>query len=272
MKVPPELLDSIIGYVPRSSLHSCSLVTRSWTGLCQRRLFQEVRICPRNSQQWLDKISPANVELLGYVRMLSYINQGGGTLIGPAHYALREYFPSFRQLRRLILDFSHTWSLPQGLEIFSAFRHTLSIIGLVNCVTTESTFIALLNYFPNLMQLAFFQCECCREDKLLPPLSRLAFKKLIFTSSDDVGPDFIDELSKLGLHFEEVVLSEQAAYGSAWWKSSKRVISVFGEKARRVRLANAPGGAYIHLYSVYARSHYFLRYGALGVLALSRTL
>jgi hypothetical protein len=68
----------------------------------------------------------------------------------PVNLALRHYFPSFRQLRRLTLSSTRTSSLPQQVQLFSAFQETLLEIHLQGYIVTAGTFIALINYFPNL--------------------------------------------------------------------------------------------------------------------------
>ena len=158
MKVPLELLDNIIGYVPRSSLHSRSLVARSWTGLCQKRHFEAVNICPRNSWKWRDKFSPRNVELLGHVRL------GGGLILD------QRITPSVNISPRSVNSDGSFCASPTPRCFLRGSRYSrLSIthsrlFGLVNCVTAKSKFIALLNYFPNLMHLTLCQIEYCRED------------------------------------------------------------------------------------------------------------
>jgi hypothetical protein len=249
MKLPMELLDEILDYIATLSLRSCSLVTKSWTSPCQKRLFKDVEIHPGNLQRWLDDISPENVELLGCVHALTYkeyVSPKSGTT-GPAHHALREYLPSFRTLRHLILH-SHISSLPQPLEICSAFQNTLSDITLVFCSITKCEFVALVNYFPNLMHLHLRYIKYLKEDKSIPPLSRLHFKNIRVIQLSEGGLDLIEELSRLGLQFEEVVISE--------W-DPLRVVDAFGENAKCLRLLITRGGVYRNRCPMYLWSHYF---------------
>lgn len=185
MKVPLELVEEIIGYIPKSDLRSCSLVTKSWSNLCRKHLFEAVDIHPGNSERWLDGISPANVELLECVRALTYSEYSPilRNSIWPAYHTLREYSPSFRRLSRLTLCFSHisppTFSL--WLEVFSTFQHTLSHITLGDCTTTKRIFVTLINFFPNLVRLDVHHIEYYKEDKPIPPLVRPGFKRLCVT-------------------------------------------------------------------------------------------
>jgi hypothetical protein len=237
MKLPPELLDEILGHLPSGdvrSLRSCSLVTKSWIFPSQKRLFESVGIRPGNLQSWLDNISPTNVELLGHVRMLSYTGYPWET-IGPVHLTLRDYFPSFRQLRRLTLCFTRTSSFPQQTELFSAFQHTLSEICLWDCSITRSAFVALINYFPNLTCLHLRSLDSRQDDEPIGPLSRPMFKKLHATPWTMATMDLPDELSKLGLRFEEVVISS-AVPSANWLDFVKGVIDAFGASAKHLRI------------------------------------
>ena len=249
MKLPPELLDEIIGQIPRRHLlHSCSFVTKSWTYLCQRHLFKTVKIHPGNLQKWLDNISPANAELLGHVRVLSYVQSWvyPKRVIGPADHTLREYFPSFRQLRHFNLNstFSHVSSPLQQLDLSSAFQHTLSDISLAGCSTTKSAFVTLINYFPNLIRLHLRHINYHKEDEPVPPLSRLHLKKLSVIEWSADSLDLIDELSELGLNFEEVVVSDSVFPGPSSSEFSNRVVNAFGATTKCLRLLDTPRGVY----------------------------
>ena len=249
MKLPLELLDEIIGHMPTWYLrHSCSHVTRSWTRLCQKRLFKVVNIHPRNLQKWLDNISPNNVELLGHVRVLSYAEYWAYAMdvIGPAHHTLREYFPSFHQLRHFTLSSPHIPSSPQQLEVFSTFQHSLSEISLASCSATKSAFVTLINYFPNLIRLHLRHINYDKEDEPIPPLSRLHFKKLCVSEWSADSLDLIDELSKLGLDFEEVVISESVFPGASWSEFAKRIVDAFGANTKYLRLLDTPRGVCSH--------------------------
>jgi len=61
--------------------------------------------------------------------------------------------------------------LPQQIEIFSAFRHTLSDISLSYGGVTSRGLIALIDYFPNLAGLYFGALHYDRESGSFPPLS-----------------------------------------------------------------------------------------------------
>jgi hypothetical protein len=237
MNLPLELLEETLDYLPKSHLCSCSLVAKFWTRPCQKRLFKVVDIDHKNLQRWLNGVSPANVELLGRIRVLTYRERLATEYLvtGPVQHTLREYLPSFRMLRSLTLNTRRKSPLPQPLEMFSAFQYTLLDITLADYSITKSEFVALVNYFPNLMHLHLRYIKYLEEDKSIPPLSRLHFKYLRVAHLSKGGPDLIDELSRLGLHFEEVVISE--------W-DFQHVVDVFGESAKCLRLLISPRGVY----------------------------
>ena len=76
MDLPQELIDKITCNLASDipSLHSCSLVAKSWIHPSRRWLFKDVLISAYSHQRWLDRISPANVELLRNIRSFTYIS------------------------------------------------------------------------------------------------------------------------------------------------------------------------------------------------------
>ena len=234
--LPLELIDEIIGHLPqgdKQSLRNCSLVAKSWINPSQRRLFNTVEIDRSNLQSWLDNISSANAILLGHVRHLRYKEYPKGE-IEPAHRALRDYFPSFRQLNHLTLLFAHVSLRSLRIELFSAFQHSLSTISL-GCSITKHAFVTLINYFPNLAHLYLYGLDCRKSSGPTPSLSRLLFKSLYIT----VGPldtlFLLDELSRSGLRFDEVIVASIIPQPT-WPEFSRRVIEIFGARAKYLRI------------------------------------
>ena len=234
MKLPQELVDEIIGYLPwhhPEYIRACSLVATSWLRPSQKRLFEEIRIQKQNLPSWLKNISPKNVELLGHVRSLSYVtpSEVSQGMIGPLHRTLCGYLPSFRQLRRLTL--SAPIPLPhQQIEIFSAFQNTLFHISLSNHTITVKAFITLINYFSNLESLHLNALRYGKEGGPFPPLRRRLLKKLSVIESSAYNMELFGELSELGLQFDEVVIN-QGIRRPALVKGV-----AFGATAKRLRL------------------------------------
>lgn len=182
-RLPPELIYEIVSWLPHGgqSLHDCSLVAKSWIHPSQKRLFESIYIHSWNLRAWSHYIPPTNITLLGHVRGLYYDEYPE---YGPetAYCALRDYFPSFSQLRLLSLNFDHTPFNPQRIKPFSAFKHTLLEVSLWDGSVTKSSIATLLNYFPNLACLGLHSLDYCKGDDPTPPLSRSLFKRLRVTA------------------------------------------------------------------------------------------
>ena len=246
IELPQELIYEIISHLPKyypKCTRACSLVARSWTRPSQERLFEEVDIYERNLQSWLRNVSPTNVELLGHVRSLSYIMNAVSRKTEPPHRALRDYLPSFRQLRHLVLS-APVPLLPQRIEIFSAFQHTLLHISLSNSSVTIGALITVINYFPNLASLDLNSLHYDKEDGSIPPLLRPPPEKLSITEPSGYDLDIFDELSELGLRFNELDI-DQTRSTTTWPEFAKCVIDAFGASAKRLRLLGPPHGAHI---------------------------
>ena len=235
MNLPFELVDEIIDHLPeddKQSLRNCSLVAKSWIDPSQRRLFHRVDIARSNLQSWLDNISPSNAILLGHVRYLWFEEYHKGE-IEPAHRALRDYFPSFCQLRGLALHSAHISLESLRIELFSAFQHSLSTISL-GCSITKDAFVTLINYFPSLAHIHLHGLDYPTNSGPTPSLSRLLFKSLYIT----VGPSrtlfLLDELSRSGLRFDEVAIASMME--PTWPEFSRRVVEIFGAHTKYLRI------------------------------------
>ena len=237
MKLPPELVDEIIGHLPpgdKRSLRNCSLVAKSWIFPSQKRLFGVVEITGENLRQWLDNISPTHIDLLGHVRHLLYREYPKGS-IKQVHLSLHDYLPSFRCLSHFTLSFARTPLRLQQVQKFSAFRYTLSEITLARCVVTKSSLVTLINYFPDLTSFDLRGLEYHKEHGQTPPLVRHHFRKLFANVWGEGSLGLVDELSKLGLRFEEVVISDFLPQRK-WPDFSRRVICGFGETVKCLRV------------------------------------
>jgi hypothetical protein len=229
MRLPQDLVYEIIGNLPEccpAYIRTCSLVAKSWIYPSQQRLFEDVKINDRNLQLWLKNIPPTNSELLGHVRSLSYTTNLM-ILIEPLDRALHDYLPSFHKLRHLKL--STISLLPQQIEVFSAFRHTLLHISLSHGDLAIRGLIAFINYFPNLTRLDLNGPHYHDHDGgggPLPLLSR-PLERLSITGSTTYDLDLFGRLSGLGLRADGVEVSEA--------ESSKRITDAFGARVKSVR-------------------------------------
>lgn len=251
MHFPPELLDRIFGYFDILlwgciSLKKFSLVAKSWVYPSQRRIFETVYISERQLWSWLGNISPKNVELLGHIRSLTYDMDATPRVgIDPARRmdVLRDYLPSFRQLRSLYLVCTPIPSPPQQVQVFSAFQHTMSYFSLSNSVVTTSALVALVNYLPNLTHLDFLNLTYHTDDESIPPLSRPLLRKLSITQFRTENDLYLlDQLFEVGLKFDEVDAT-RLGFGSnevTWQQFTTRVIDAFGANAQRLVLRGCP--------------------------------
>jgi len=249
MELPSELIDEIVGHIPpddKRAFRNCSLVAKSWIYPSQRRLFEVVWIYPENLRLWLNTISPRSVTLLGHVRFLAYrqrerVAYRGARTGELVQCALRDYLPSFRQLRSFTLSLAHVApSLPE-MELFFAFQHTLSDITLSGCSTTTNALITIINYFPNLIHLRLYDLDHHKEDEPTIPLARPHLEKLYAAQWPAHSLELLEELSKQGLSIEGLVLASNISTHN-WTEFAKRVVGIFGASLRTLRLFEAPKG------------------------------
>ena len=217
MSLPYELLGEIFGYLPSShkwdqqSLRNCSLVAKSWTNPSRRHLFKTIKIRETTLQSWLDTISPANDQFLQHVHSLSYFTSTIARQDGqwPAHRidVLQDYLPSFHRLQHLSLSFLNIPSnISRQVEMFSAFRHTLSRLSLRRCSVTISALVTLINCFSNLDRLDL--SRLLHEVDGEPPssLSRPLIRELYISEFHEDGLGILNQLSELGLVFDELIV------------------------------------------------------------------
>lgn len=237
MKFPPELVEEIIGHIPRTdkkTLQNCSLVSKSWAYSGQKRLFEIVHLSEWNLPSWLDNISPTSTTLLGHVRQLSY--DYSGKEVEAVHHDLRDYLLSFCKLRTFSPYRAHIASHPHPTEIFSAFQHTLSTLSLWSCTVTKNGFATLISYFPNLTSLSLYYLNHSQEYEPTSPLSRSRLKTLSVDVWPEGGLVLLNELSGLGMRFDEVSIDAKLLLHPAWSGFVKCIIDVFGANAKRLRL------------------------------------
>ena len=241
--IPQELIDEIIGHIPscdcneqdQHSLRNCSLVAKSWTNPSRKRLFRTVEIRGTTFQSWLDTIPPANTELLRHVRSLSYITCAALPGTGCVD-VLRDYLPSFRRLHHLTLSSMHIPSsdISQQIEIFSAFRHSLSRLSLQYCTVTISALVVLINFFPGLDHLDL--CNVLHEADGEPPspLCRPFIRKLRISRFYEDGLGILNQLPELGLVFEELIVDGWSL--KIGFHTLSHIVDTLGVNVKRLRL------------------------------------
>lgn len=119
-------------------------------------------------------------------------------------------------------------TIPEHLELFSAFQHTLSSLSLIALSITWSTFVALVGYFPNLRALAIIGTSLRVDDRPVPhiphPLRGRLFIDL--TSKRDLDLP-IDRFPGLGLEYEELGI-----YGAY----EHRLVAAIERSLRRLKI------------------------------------
>ena len=210
--LPPEILDKILEYVPadwkcRRILIACALVATWWTGPSQRRLFASISINDKNYQRWMNGVvlSASKTRLLRYVR--SFTHSG----CKPVRNLLKdcgEFLPALRNIHRLVLlkiNIEHLGD-EELHAYFSAFRETLTTLVLQFSTTSFSTFVALVNYFPNITSLRVGRLALKLDEGPVPTLSKSFGGKIWVHCSVPSGCELLDRLAMLDLEYDELIV------------------------------------------------------------------
>ena len=210
----PEIMDQILEHIDvdgwaSPTLCACVLVATWWTGPSQRRLFSLVIVYGRNYAQWVNGavLSRSKARLLGHVRSLSEAN--GYRMQDLARYC-GEYFSALRNLDTLTLSSYRVEHIADDEfhTCFSAFRGTLTRLGLKGFTTSLSAFATLIGYFPNITTLELDSFNLEPDNELVPSLSRPLRGKLElnFDWLRTNSPEFVNRFAKLELEYEELVI------------------------------------------------------------------
>jgi hypothetical protein len=213
MNLPQELLDETISHLPpldKESLKSCSLVSKSWVEPCQSLLFTSIDLGPDTYQRWKDIISPTNTTLLRHVRSLTFSPSGISPIPFPLHffYTLRDYLPSFSQLRTLNLcGVEIEPTISEHLELLTAFKHTLVSLSLDSVSTAWSSFVVLIGHFPNLRNLEIIDTWFQADDLPVPDTVHAGRGRLFVDVSSVQDMDILcDRLAELKPEYNELKL------------------------------------------------------------------
>ena len=182
MTLPQELVDDILVYLQhdKQALRNCSLVAKSWAHPSQKLLFASIYLTPKIYETRLENASPMSTEVLRHVRTLTC---RGFFPFGIPH---SDYFRSLHHLQHLTLREIREIG-PDTPNLFLAFHDTLSSLFLDWVHLTWSTFVGLIDCFPNLRGLHFHRSSLKTDHSPVPPLSRLLRGKLyllVFVESD----------------------------------------------------------------------------------------
>lgn len=212
MTLPLELIDEIIRYLVHDvrSLYRCSLVAKPWVHLCRKWLFQEVLLTRKTHQLWLDRISPRDIELLRNVRSFTYVSDPSvSNGITPYRIdSLYRYMYALGRLKSLGLSSMFLGpEVPQQIELFSAFQHTLTSLFLAGCYVTSNALITIINYFPGLTDLELQSLTYEAYGLPAPPLSRPLRGKLLIRECTTQCWALFNKLSNPPPELDELCLS-----------------------------------------------------------------
>ena len=210
--LPPEILDKVLENIPsdeggQPTLIACALVATWWTGPSQRRLFSSVEIYEGNYQRWMDGVvlPRPKAHLLGYVRSLCHFH---GTELRDLAQESGEYLSALRNVHSLMLV--NTWvkyvSEDNFRTCFSAFRETLTHLSLENFPTSFNTFVALVDYFPNITSLQLCSLQLEPDEGSVPSLSRPLRGKICLREVEAGHLEVFNRFAKLDLEYEEMVI------------------------------------------------------------------
>ena len=244
MRFPQELVDEILNHLPsddkqdKRTLRNCSLVAKSWVSPSRRHLFESVLINKANRQLWLDGISPANVELLWHVRSLDCSGTDPQQVIAPppTHADIGDlyvYLPSFRRLQTITLfHISVAPDLSERMEMFSSCQSVLSSLILCAISLPWRSFIALIDYFPNLRNLELESLSFADDNTNPSPLSRPPRGKLCFhLCQEDYLVAFSDWFAGLDVEYDELVVD----VGYVTGRYSQRIVTTCEGSLKRLK-------------------------------------
>ena len=242
MTLPLELVDEVLDYLPpdNESLRNCSLVAKSWLRPSRQRLFENLFIQDAECQSWLDNIPPTNIELLQHVRSFCFASSDPWGRDSPPHEYidinnLYVYFPSFHRLHTISLSNARiSPDIPERMDMFSPCQHVLSSLILADVSLPWRSFIALIDYFPNLRNLGLSYISFEDDNRDSPPLSRPLHGKLCFYMSQVAAIAAFSGWLSTGPRVEYDELVADVGYFSA--THSRRIITACGKSLKRLRL------------------------------------
>ena len=195
-------------------------------------------------------LSASKTRLLRYVR--SFTHSG----CKPVRNLLKdcgEFLPALRNIHRLVLlkiNIEHLGD-EELHAYFSAFRETLTTLVLQFSTTSFSTFVALVNYFPNITSLRVGRLALKLDEGPVPTLSKSFGGKIWVHCSVPSGCELLDRLAMLDLEYDELIVETSNDVTTDVLES---VLRVSAGTVRYLRLTAPLGGKH----AVLRRHHTFL--------------
>lgn len=156
---------------------------------------KKIEARPGGLEDLLDNISRNDPILLEHIHHLICNRENLGSL----------KLQSFKRLGHLDID---DCIIPQEMELFSAFKTTLTWITLRRCTISKRSLALLIGYFPKLQHLRVKSLTYLTSDEPTAKVSRPLEKLSISVGSigHDSLPHLLKDLSELGLRAQEVTL------------------------------------------------------------------
>jgi len=177
--------------------------------------------------------------LLGYVRSLQHCRG----VYAEVKYCMRnlpqdhgEHFSALCNLRTLMLFnivIEHIGEA--GLRTcFSTFRETLTSLALQKFLVPFSSFVTLVDYFPNIRNLQLRSFTLGSDTSPVPTLSR-PLRGRVGVCGVDGCLNFLDLFARLDLEYEEVVIDSPYYYMEATYL--EHALQLSATTAKTLRLA-----------------------------------
>jgi len=185
----------------RRTLVACTLIATWWTGPSQRRLFSSISINQCNRQRWMNGVTRSVPKAHRHDTGTEYLTRG-------LAQDPREYFPVLRNTRNLTLSCIQVERADanQLRTYLSAFRECLTHLSLERITVSFSTFVTLVDYFPNITNLNLCAPGLGPDEGSVPPLSQPLRGKALVRASLHNSLKFFDRFAKLDLEYEELVV------------------------------------------------------------------
>jgi hypothetical protein len=163
----------------------------------------------RISCSWAGTIPPTNTGLLHCIRSLTYsVLRARGPSRHPSVYTLQDYLPTLCNLQTLTFSYMRIEpTIPERLDLFSAFRHALLSLSLTTVSISWSAFASLVGYFPYLRSLEICWTHFRVDGQPVHYPSRPLHGRLLVGHMWEHPVDLVvDRFPELKLECEELVL------------------------------------------------------------------
>ena len=147
--LPQELIEAIIDNIPRSTLHSSSLVARRWRTRSQQCLFDHITFCSEDKMnRWHSDVQGGRNRIVSYVRSAEFhsVSQVEPTLVG---YVLK----GLRSLKTLRAYRCPTPDDLPGQISRGEFGRGITTLSLISPFCDTSTITSMILSLPELKKL-----------------------------------------------------------------------------------------------------------------------